>query len=60
MEMSLFGEMSLRFNPHPEKVATEALSYILKQHEGAWPALHRYFLRTNIALPTDVTFRLQA
>jgi len=58
--MSLLGEMSLRFSPHPENVATEALLYILKQHKRAWPALHRYFLRTNIALPTNVAFRSQA
>ena len=60
MEMSLFGEMSLRFGSHPENLATEALFYILRQHEGAWPALQRYFLHTNIAIPTDVKFRLQA
>ena len=60
MENSLFGEMSLRFSPQPENLATEALIYILKQHEGAWPALHRYFLRTNIVIPADVTFRSQA
>jgi hypothetical protein len=60
MGNSLFGEMSLRFGPQPENLATEALIYILKQHEGAWPALHRYFLRTNIVIPADVTFRSQA
>jgi hypothetical protein len=60
MEMSLFGEMSLRFGPHPENLATEALHYILRQHEVAWPALHRYLLRTDIGLPADVILRLQA
>jgi len=57
---SLFGEMSLRFSPHPENLATEALVYILRQHEGAWPALHRYFRRTDIPLPANVVFQSQA
>ena len=51
--------MSLRFNAHPENLATEALLFILKRYKEAWPALHRNFLRTGVRLPIDVVFRSQ-
>jgi hypothetical protein len=56
---SLFGELAVRLDLHPENVATQALEFILTAHPAAWPAFRNFLAQTTVNLPDRLTFRGQ-
>jgi hypothetical protein len=56
---SLFGHLALRFGPHPENLATEALTYLLQSTPTARRALVQAARTTGADIPDELSFRSQ-
>jgi hypothetical protein len=58
-ETSLLGDLSLRLFPHPENIATEALTFVLKRSRTASLAFRQFIARTGVHLPESLSFEAQ-
>jgi hypothetical protein len=56
----LFGHLASRFSKRPEKLATEAVAFVVNRSEAMREALRRLIGRTGIELPRFARFRSQA
>jgi hypothetical protein len=59
MSNSLFAHLAVRFGPHPENLATEALGFILRESESARAALQSLVLQLGVELPLDLAYQNQ-
>jgi hypothetical protein len=58
-ETSLLGQLSLRLSVHPENIATEALTIVLKQSRTASLAFRQFVGLTGVCLPESISFEAQ-
>lgn len=56
---TLFGHLALRFQSHPENVATAALCFVLSHSVAARRALLRLLGNTGLHTESDLVFRAQ-
>ncbi len=56
---SLFGHLALRFQSHPENIATEALSYILSRSKTAKNAFLELISGENFCFESNLSFSTQ-
>jgi hypothetical protein len=58
-ETSLLGHLSLRLSVHPENIATEALTIVLKRSRTASVAFRQFIGLTGVCLPDSLSFEAQ-
>jgi hypothetical protein len=56
---SLLVQLSLRLSEHPENIATEALTIVLKESQAASLAFRQFVSLTGVCLPESISFEAQ-